>query len=116
MNPTPFSFLEGGEIGQIEAGYGFGAWCLDVEDRKSTAYVAFLPAAIFMPGLLESIVASGPRSASLRSTATSFPGLPGPGVLSFAWACGPPIDMKILSSLRVYAYGAWTAKVCLHSG
>jgi hypothetical protein len=58
MNPTTFSFLEGGEIGQIEAGYGFGAWCLDVEDRKSTAYVAFLPAAIYMPGLLESIVLS----------------------------------------------------------
>jgi len=47
-----------GEIGQIEAGYGFGAWCLDVKDRKGTAYVAFLPAAMCAPGLLNNVVVS----------------------------------------------------------
>jgi len=38
------------------------------------------------------------------------------GVLSYAWSCGPPIDMKICSSQSMYAKGAWTAKICLHSG
>lgn len=46
------------ELDQIESGYGLGAWCLDVEDQKGTAYVGFLPAAMFMPGLLNNIVVS----------------------------------------------------------
>ena len=46
------------EIGQIDAGHGFGSWCLDVEDLSPTAYVSFLPAALFMPGLLQDLVAS----------------------------------------------------------
>jgi hypothetical protein len=29
---------------------------------------------------------------------------------SFAWACGPPIDMKIKSSRNVYDQGAWNGK------
>jgi len=33
------------------------------------------------------------------------------GDYEFTWACGPPIGMKIWSSLCVYAYGAWTAKI-----
>jgi hypothetical protein len=47
-----------GEIDQIEAGYGFGSWCLDVEDKKGTAYVGFLPAAMYAPSLLNNIVVS----------------------------------------------------------
>jgi len=34
------------------------------------------------------------------------------GVLSYAWAWGHENGVD----LRVYAHGAWTAKVCLHSG
>jgi hypothetical protein len=29
---------------------------------------------------------------------------------SSAWACGPPIDMKIKSSRNVYDQGAWNGK------
>ena len=51
------------EIGQIDAGHGFGSWCLDVEDRSSTAFVSFFPAALFMPGLLQALVTSLARKA-----------------------------------------------------
>jgi len=42
--------------------------------------------------------------------------LEGRGVLSYPWACGPPIDMKMELSCACRLMGAWTAKVCLHSG
>ncbi|HEX8797110.1 MAG TPA: hypothetical protein VF772_00790, partial [Terriglobales bacterium] len=35
---------------------------------------------------------------------------------SFAWACGPPIDMKIKSSKNVYDQGAWNGKDRGNSG
>lgn len=52
------NILNVGEIGQMEAGYSFGAWCIDVESRKGAAYVTFLPAAAYMPGLLQSMAIS----------------------------------------------------------
>jgi hypothetical protein len=33
------------------------------------------------------------------------------GVLSYRWACGPPIDMKMRLSVCVCAEVAWTAKL-----
>jgi hypothetical protein len=47
--------LNVGEIGQLESGYSFGAWCSDV-DGKWVAYAAFLPSATYMPGLLINMV------------------------------------------------------------
>jgi hypothetical protein len=36
--------------------------------------------------------------------------------MSFIWACGPPIDMKIRSSRRVYDQSCVDGKGRLHSG
>jgi hypothetical protein len=35
---------------------------------------------------------------------------------SFAWACGPPIEMKIKSSRNVYDQAAWNGKDRGNSG
>ena len=37
-------------------------------------------------------------------------------LMSFIWACGPPIDMKIRSSRRVYDQSCVDGKGRLHSG
>ena len=52
------NLLNLGEMDQIESGYGFGAWCLDVETRKEPPTSDSCPAAMFMPGLLSNIIVS----------------------------------------------------------
>lgn len=48
------------ELGQLESGYGFGGWCRDVNFplTEVTTHVMFVPALMFMPGLLKALVLS----------------------------------------------------------
>jgi hypothetical protein len=43
-------------------------------------------------------------------------GMSADDVVSFIWACGPPIDMKIRLTRHVYDQSCVDGKGCLHSG